>query len=317
MFNENNMQKITPFLWFDNNAEEAVHFYVSIFPGGQVGTKTHYTEAGFEVHHMPAGTLLTAEFEIAGYKLTALNGGPIFRLNPSISFMLNFDPSKDPDAVQKLDALWEKLSEGGQTLMPLQEYPFSKRYGWIQDKYGMSWQLILTNPTGEERPFIIPSVLFTGDVCGKAEEALNFYVSVFKEKGESRVGMTAHYPAGMEPDKEGSLMFGDFMLDDQWFAAMDSAHAHHFKFNEAFSLMVMCDDQAEIDYFWEKMSAVPESEQCGWIKDAYGVSWQIAPRGMAEMLNSPDKEKANRAMNAMMQMKKIDIAKLHAAFDQE
>ena len=311
------MQKIIPCLWFDHHAEEAVSFYTSIFPGGKIGEITHYTEAGFEIHHMPAGTLLTAEFEIAGYKMTVLNGGPLFKLNPSISFMLNFDPSKDVEAEQKLDTLWNKLSEGGQVLMPLQEYPFSKRYGWIQDKYGVSWQLILTNPTGEERPFLIPSFLFTGEVCGKAEEAINLYVSTFKEKGESRVGMTAHYTAGMEPDKEGSLMFGDCLLSNQWFAAMDSAHKHDFKFTEAFSFMVMCQDQAEIDYFFGKMSAVPESEQCGWIKDAYGVSWQIIPEGMNEMVNNPDKEKANRAMNAMLQMKKIDIAALQRALDGE
>lgn len=311
------MQKIIPCIWFNNDAEDAVNFYTSIFPDGKISTTTYYTEAGFEIHHMPKGTLLTAEFEIAGYKFTALNGGPLFKLNPSISFMLNFDPSKDSQAEQKLKILWEKLSEGGQVLMPLQEYPFSKRYGWIQDKYGLSWQLILTNPTGEDRPFIIPSSLFVGDVCGKAEEAINFYVSIFKEKNESRIGMINHYPAAMEPDTEGSLMFGDFMLRNQWFAAMDSAHKHNFKFNEAISFMVMCEDQTEIDYFFEKMSAVQESEQCGWIKDVYGISWQIIPIQMAEMLNHPDTKKANRVMTAMLEMKKIDIAKLQAAFDHE
>ncbi len=307
------MQKITPHLWFDTNAEEAVQFYTSIF-NGKIGSTTRYTEAGFEIHKMPAGTVLTMGFEIAGYNFIALNGGPVFKFNPSISFMLNFDPSKDPDAVQKLDALWEKLSEGGQALMPLQEYPFSKRYGWIQDKYGLSWQLILTDPTGEERPFIIPSLMFTGDVYGKVEEATNFYLSVFKN---TKRGQLARYPAGMEPDKEGSIMFTDFLLESQWFAAMESAHEHKFKFNEAISLLVTCEDQVEIDYFWEKMSAVKESEQCGWIKDKYGVSWQIAPEGMEKMLNDPDKEKANRAMSAMMQMKKIDIAKLQEAYEQE
>ena len=307
------MQKITPHLWFDTNAEEAVQFYTSIF-NGKIGSTTRYTEAGFEIHKMPAGTVLTMGFEIAGYNFIALNGGPVFKFNPSISFMLNFDPSKDPDAVQKLDALWEKLSEGGQALMPLQEYPFSKRYGWIQDKYGLSWQLILTDPTGEERPFIIPSLMFTGDVYGKIEEATNFYLSVFKN---TKRGQLARYPAGMEPDKEGSIMFTDFLLESQWFAAMESAHEHKFKFNEAISLLVTCEDQAEIDYFWEKMSAVKESEQCGWLKDAYGVSWQIVPPGMEKMLNDSDKEKTNRAMNAMMQMKKIDIAKLQEAYEQE
>jgi len=308
------MQKIIPSLWFDTNAEEAVKFYTSIFPEGKIGSMTHYTEAGFEIHKMPAGTVLTVDFEIAGYKMLAMNGGPIFKLNPSISFMLNFDPSKDSDAVQKLDALWTKLSEGGQALMPLQEYPFSKRYGWIQDKYGLSWQLMLTNPEGEPRPFIIPSLLFTQNMAGKAEEATDLYLSVFKD---SKRGQIARYPAGMEPDKEGTVMFTDFMLENQWFAAMDSAHKHEFTFNEALSLMVMCDTQEEIDAYWGKLSAVPASEQCGWLKDAYGVSWQITPRGMEKMLNDPDKEKANRAMNAMLQMKKIDIAALERAYNGE
>jgi len=301
-------------LWFDHNAEEAVNFYTSIFSNGKIGEKTHYTEAGFEIHKMPAGTLLTVEFEIEEYKLMALNGGSVFKLNPSISFMLNFDPSKDSEAAQKLDALWEKISEGGKMLMPLQEYPFSKRYGWIQDKYGLSWQLILTNPEGEPRPFIIPSIMYAGAVAGKAEEATNFYISLFKN---SKRGQISYYPAGMERDKEGSVMFTDFMLENQWFAAMDSAQAHDFTFGEAISLMVMCEDQAEIDYFWEKMSSVKEAEQCGWLKDTYGVSWQIIHPDIDKMISDPDKEKANRAMNAMLQMKKIDMAQLREAFDQE
>ena len=122
--------------------------------------------------------------------------------------------------------------------MPLDKYPFSERYGWLQDKYGLSWQLILSNPEGEERPFIVPSLMFVGKVCGKAEESTNFYMSVFKN---SRRGIVAHYPKGMEPDKEGTIMFTDFMIENQWFAAMDSARAHNFAFNEATSFMVYCD----------------------------------------------------------------------------
>lgn len=305
------MQKIIPHLWFDTNAEEAVNFYTSIFSNGKVGPKTHYTEAGFEIHHMPAGTVLTVSFEIEGFQFMALNGGPIFKFNPSVSFMLNFDPSKDQNAVQHLDELWGKLSEGGKELMPLQEYPFSKRYGWIQDKFGVSWQLILSNPDGEERVFIVPSLLFVKEVCGKAEEAMNFYLSVFSGK----TGTIARYPAGGELDKEGTIMFEDFMLENQWFAAMDSAQKHDFAFSEAISLLVLCDTQEEIDRYWEKMSAVPAAEQCGWLKDKYGVSWQIVPKGMDEMLNGPDREKADRAMNAMLKMKKIDIAELKKAYE--
>ena len=146
----------------------------------------------------------------------------------------------------------------------LDSYPFSERYGWLEDKYGLSWQLIYTNLEGEERPLIIPSLMFVGDICGKAEEASDFYLSVFKD---SRRGALARYPAGMEPEQEGAIMFTDFKLEGQWFVAMDSAQTHDFAFNEAVSLIVRCKDQEEIDAYWDRLSAVPEAEQCGWIKD--------------------------------------------------
>jgi predicted 3-demethylubiquinone-9 3-methyltransferase (glyoxalase superfamily) len=207
--------------------------------------------------------------------------------------------------------VWEMLSEGSTTLMPLQQYPFSERYGWLQDKYGLSWQLILSNPSGEERPTIIPSLMFVGDVCGKAEEAINFYLSVFKD---SKMGVMFRYSAGQEPDQAGTVMFADFRLPGQWFAAMDSAHEHDFAFNEAISFVVPCDTQEEIDTCWEKLSAVPEAEQCGWLKDKYGVSWQIVPAGMDEMMRSGDKEQVARVTEAFLKMKKFDIAELEKAY---
>jgi predicted 3-demethylubiquinone-9 3-methyltransferase (glyoxalase superfamily) len=229
-----------------------------------------------------------------------------------VSFLVNFDPSMDTNARRNLDAAWNKLSEGGTALMPLDKYPFSERYGWIQDKYGLSWQLILTNPEGEDRPFFTPSLLFVGDVCGKAEEATDFYLSVFKD---SRRGALVHYPPGMAPDKEGSVMFTDFMLENQWFAAMDSARNHGFGFNEAVSFMVSCETQREIDYYWEKLSAVPESEQCGWLKDKYGLSWQITPADMDAMIREGTPEQVARVTQAFMPMKKFDLAALRRAYE--
>ncbi|MBI5134077.1 MAG: VOC family protein [Candidatus Taylorbacteria bacterium] len=305
------MQKIIPHLWFDKNAEEAVRFYASVFGDVEVGATTRYTEAGFETHNMPAGTVLTIEFSIGGYDFIALNGGPVFKLNPSISFFLNFDPSKDKDAAKKLDALWQKLSEGGKALMPLDKYFFSERYGWIQDRFGVSWQLTLTNPAGDERPFIVPSLLFTGEASGKAEEAMKHYVSVFEG---SKVGQVALYPEDTGVQKKGDLMFGDFMIEGQWFAAMDGGDVHGFGFNEAVSLLVACEDQNEIDRFWEKLNGDPSEGQCGWLHDRFGVSWQIAAQGMAQMLNSADRAAADRVMNAMLQMKKIDMAALKSAY---
>jgi predicted 3-demethylubiquinone-9 3-methyltransferase (glyoxalase superfamily) len=149
-------------------------------------------------------------------------------------------------------------------------------------------------------------------VSGKAEEAINFYLSVFKN---SKQGLIARYPKGMELDKEGTVMFADFMLENQWFAAMDSAHEHNFSFNEAISFMVSCDTQKEIDDYWEKLSAVPEAEQCGWLKDKYGVSWTIVPTAMDEMMSKGTREQIDRLTQAFLPMKKLDIAKLNRAYE--
>jgi predicted 3-demethylubiquinone-9 3-methyltransferase (glyoxalase superfamily) len=306
------MNKIATNLWFDTQAEEAAEFYVSVFGDGAVGRKLRYTDAGQEVHGQKPGSVMTVDFRLFDHDFVGLNGGPVFTFNPSVSFFVNYDPSRDENARENLDKAWEALSEGGTVLMPLQEYPFSKHYGWIQDKYGVSWQLMLTNPEGEPRPVIMPSVLFVGANCGRAEEAGEFYLSTFRN---SKKGTLVRYPAGMEPEKEGTVMFSDFMLEGQWFAAMDSANRHEFALNEAFSFIVHCADQAEVDYYWERLSAVPESEQCGWLKDKYGVSWQIVPTEYLEMLTDSDPEAAGRVMEAMLKMKKLDLAALKAAVD--
>ncbi len=298
------MQKIIPHLWFDTEAKEAAEFYVSIFPTSRI---THVST----LHDTPSGDADVVSFELAGFTFMSISAGPYFKINPALSFMVNFDPSKDSDAEARLDTLWGALSEGGKVLMPLDTYPFSKKYGWVEDKYGVSWQLILTNPDGEERPFIIPSMLFTNDVCGKAKEATDFYLSVFKD---TKRGALARYPAGMEPDKEDTVMFTDFQLEGQWFAAMDSARSHDFFFNEAISFIVKCDTQDEIDYYWEKLSAVPEAEQCGWLKDKYGLSWQITPARMDEMMRDGTPEQISRVTQAFLQMKKFDLATLERAY---
>ena len=297
-------QKIIPHLWYDREAKEAAEFYTSTFPHSKIINST-------VLENTPSGKCDLVSFDILGYSFMAISAGPLFKFTPAISFMVNFDPSKDKNAKEQLDTIWEKLIEGGKTLMPLDKYPFSERYGWVQDKYGLSWQLIFTNPEGEDRPSIIPSFLFVGDQCGKAEEASNFYISTFKN---SKRGTIARYPASMPPDKEGTMMYTDFTLEHQWFTAMDSAHKHKFTFNEAVSLLVNCEDQTEIDYFWEKLSAVPKAEQCGWLQDRYGVSWQISSIELRDMLNHGTREQINRVTQAFLPMKKFDIANLKKAY---
>lgn len=302
----NSIQKITPHLWFNDQAVEAAKFYVSAFGNGSTikGVTT--------LHDTPSGDSEVVSFELLGQPFMAISAGPLFKFNPSISFMINFDPAQDQNAREHLDALWEKLSQGGTALMPLDTYPFSERYGWVEDKYGLSWQLILSNPDGEKRPLIVPSLLFVEDVCGKAEEAIDFYLSVFKN---SKQGLVARYGEGQEPNEEGTIMFADFMIESQWFAAMDSALEHDFTFNEAIALMVYCDTQEEIDYYWDRLSAVPEAEQCGWLKDRYGVSWQIVPRAMDEMMSKGTREQIDRLTQAFLPMKKLDIQKMQEAYD--
>ncbi len=297
------MQKITPHLWFDKEAKEAAEFYASVFSNSKVTKVT-------TLHDTPSGDCDIVSFNIRGFEFMSISAGPMFKINPSVSFMINFDPSREDNSAQSLDAAWARLIDGGKILMPLDKYPFSEKYGWVEDKYGVSWQLILTNPEGEERPPVIPCLLFTQSVCGKTEEAINFYLDVFKE---SKLGAMMKYPAGMEPEKEGTVMFADFKLHDVWIAAMDSAREHAFQFNEAVSFMVNCDTQEEIDHLWEKLSAVPEAEQCGWLKDKFGLSWQVTPTRMQEFMENSNPEAVNRVTQAFLKMKKFNIAELEEA----
>lgn len=294
------MQKIIPSLWFDGNAKEAVEFYVESFGDTKILDTSYYpTEGLLEFQKPLAGKELTLEFELGGYRFTAINAGPEFTFNPSVSFMLNFDPSSDDQAREHLDVLWAKLSEGGSVLMPLDEYPYSKRYGWCKDRYGLTWQFILTNPEGEPRPFIIPSFMFSGSHQNQASDAIDYYRTVFKD---IREGTVARYPEQTGPTTKDAIMFSDFMLENQWFAAMDSGVDQDFTFNEAVSMQIFCKDQAEIDYYWEKLSKTPEAEQCGWCKDQFGVSWQVVPENMGELMERPN------AFSKMLEMKKLVIA---------
>lgn len=297
-------QKIVPHLWFDTQAGDAARFYTSLLPDSNVTMTT-------TLRGTPTGDAEIVAFDVWGYGFMAISAGPLFTFNPSISFMLNFDPSRDREAARRLDDVWAKLADGGVPLMPLDRYPFSERYGWIQDRFGLSWQLILTNPEGEPRPNVIPSLLFAGDAAGQAEAASDFYLSVFDD---TRRGALARYGADQAPEREGTVMFTDFMLEDQWFAAMDSARQHDFQFNEAVSLLVRCETQAEIDRYWQALSAVPAAEQCGWLKDRFGVSWQVAPTAMGRMLSDGTREQIERVTRAFLPMKKFDLAALQRAY---
>ena len=292
------MEKIRPHLWFDSEAVEAAELYSSTFPDSRITNVT-------TLHDTPSGDADVVSFELFGQPFMAISAGPLFRFTPAVSFLVSCSTKKE------VDALWKEFSQGGTALMPLDSYPFSEHYGWTEDRFGLSWQIMYV---GEREPAqrITPTLLFVGDVCGKAEEAIDFYTSVFPGSG---IGEVHRYGIDEPPDAEGTVKHATFRLAGQEFAAMDSALAHGFTFNEAISFIVSCDSQEEIDHYWSSLSAVPEAEQCGWLKDRYGLSWQVAPSSMDEMLRTGTKEQIDRVTEAFLQMKKFDIAALEKAYE--
>lgn len=290
------MQKIVPFLWFNDEAEEAVKLYTSIFKNSKIGDVRRYGAEG----PGPVGQVMTASFQLAGQEFMALNGGPEFSFTPAVSF---FVLCETPEEV---DGLWQALSQGGTALMELDQYPFSEKFGWVQDRFGVSWQLNLARMPQKIAPFL----MFVGKQHGKAEEAIRFYTSVFPDS--SVIHIQPFGPGTGEP--EGAVSHALFTLMGQEFMAMESAQNHAFTFTPAISFFVNCRDQREVDRYWEELTAGGEPGQCGWLKDRYGVSWQIVPTVLGELLGDPDPEKAGRAMQAMLKMGKIDIAGLQQAY---
>lgn len=293
------MQKITPHLWFDKEAKEAAEFYVSLIAGSKIKSVTTIRET-------PAGDCDIVSLELAGQPFMAISAGPLFKFNPSISFQVKCRSKEE------VDALWEKLSAGGKVHMPLGNYPFSERYGWTEDRYGLSWQLMFAGGREIEQK-ITPVLMFVGKVCGKAAEAIDFYASVFKGPAPQ---ILARYGKGEEPNREGTVRYSHFTLHGQEFGAMDSALEHKFAFNEAISFMVPCETQEEIDFYWDKLSADPKAEQCGWLKDKYGLSWQITATAMNQMMSGGNQQKIARVTRAFLKMKKFNIAELQRVYDE-
>jgi len=293
------MQKIVPFLWFDSEAEEAAGFYTSIFGASSIDKVSHYGKEGANISGRPEGSVMTVEFELEGEEFIALNGGPYFKFSPAVSFFVSCRTEDEADR------LFDKLSEGGTVLMELGEYPFSKKFGWLEDKYGVSWQINL----GSRRQKISPFLMYFGEQYGKAEEAIDFYVSLV---GNSSVTAMSRYGAG-EEGREGTVMQATFSLGGVEFMAFDSWIDHPFTFTPAISFVVNCETQDEIDRLWDGLSEGGVKQQCGWLQDRYGTSWQITPAALCEMMRDPSK--AEKVMEALLKMKKLDIAELWRAHD--
>lgn len=294
------MNKIVPHLWFDNNAEEAIEYYFNIFDKSKMISKQMLEDT-------PSGDATGFEFELAGQPFMAINGGPYFKFNESLSFMVAGEGKLE------IDEIWKKLLDGGRIILPLQEYSFSEYYGWVEDKFGLTWQLISAEGVTIHQK-IIPHLLFSGDVTGQAREAMDYYTTVFED---SEILNIYEYPEDGTQNPKAKIGFSVFrILDSLFHAADDGRENPMYKFNESISFMVMCEDQAEIDMYWEKLSADPEAEQCGWLKDKFGVSWQIVPRVMNEYFAKGTRAQINAVTQAFLPMKKLDIAELQRAWEE-
>jgi predicted 3-demethylubiquinone-9 3-methyltransferase (glyoxalase superfamily) len=290
------MQSITPFLWFDNDAEAAARFYVSVFKNSKMGSVVPYPPTAAEATGKKVGSAMTVEFELAGQKIMAINAGTEFQFTQALSFFVWCETEEE------LDALWQQLSQGGTERMPLAAYHWSPKYGWIADRYGVEWQLTLA----KEKQKIAPSLLFVNQKFGKGGEAIEFYQSLFPN---SKIEFMAR------DETTQSILYSIFTLNGQRFVLMEGQGKHDFDFNPAVSFFVLCETQKEIDELWKKLSAVPEAEQCGWLVDRYGVSWQIVSAFLIEKMKSGSSKKQEEMMKAMMQMKKMDIQKLIDAYE--
>ena len=294
-------QRITPCLWFDDEAEEAAKFYTSIFTNSKITQVSKYNEEMAKAADRPKESVMIVKFELNSQEFIGLNGGPIFKLNPSISMFVHCETK------EQVDTLFKKLSQGGQVMMELDKYPFSERYVFIADKYGLSWQIMLS----KEKHHIEPAILFVKKSFGKAEEAIKYYIKVFKN---SKVNHIEKYKKGQDV-KEGTVMYSSFVLEGEHFSAMDGPGTHEFGFNEAFSFTVNCKGQEETDYYYDKLAKDGSEQPCGWVKDKFGISWQINPIEFTEMVSDKNPKKVQATLKAMLQMKKLDLKKFREAFD--
>ncbi|NOT50627.1 MAG: VOC family protein [Chitinophagaceae bacterium] len=272
-----------PCLWFDGNAEEAARFYCSILKESSVKVCTP----------------MVITFELCGKQIMGLNGGPRFKINPSISFFVVCT------SIDETNEVWDRLIEGGTAMINIDKQPWSERYGWLRDKFGMTWQIMVSDQPGGKQS-LCPSLLFTDDKFGKAEAAIKMYASVFKN---SSVDILVHYPEG--DTNAGKVMFSEFKLNGYNMTAMDGPGEHKYSFSEGVSLVVNCDTQEEIDYYWNKFTSDGGKESmCGWCQDKFGVWWQIVPSVLGKLMTGPN---AQKVVEAFMQMKKFIIADLEKA----
>jgi predicted 3-demethylubiquinone-9 3-methyltransferase (glyoxalase superfamily) len=207
---------------------------------------------------------------------------------------------------REIDSLWESLREDGMVMMPLDRYEWSERYGWVQDGHGVSWQLTL-GKVADMGQKIVPALMFTGAQFGHGDEAIRHYTSIFPD---SKVHFIHRYD-NVDTLQGGKIAHAQFSLINQKFIVMDSGFSHDLCFSEGLSLVIECEDQQEIDYYWGHLKTGGEESRCGWLKDKFGFSWQVVPSKLGKLMNDPTR--SERVMKALLGMKKLELDQLENA----
>lgn len=275
-------KNIYPCIWFNDNAQEAVAFYKSVF--GDVNILT--------------GNPTVIQFEINGTRFMGLNGGDTFQPNAAVSYFVYCGGEHG-----RIEGLYEKLKAEGAVLMALDKYDWSEKYAWVQDRYGVSWQLDIDPINNPQK--IVPALLFNDAKSAKVKDAMAYYTAAFENSSEI---VSYPFPGGSGmPD--GALLFAQFQLNGFIFNALSGGAARHgFDFTEGNSFVVECDSQEEIDHYWDYFSKEGKENRCGWVQDRYGVWWQVIPSVLGILMDTP--EKAHKVSEAFMKMKKMDIETL-------
>lgn len=276
---------IFPCIWFNQNGGEAAKFYISVFKNSKITIDTS----------------MVVNIEIEGQKLMFLSVGPQFKPNQTLSLMLMCESHEE------VEEYYNKLSENGKVMMGLDSYPWSEKYAWVEDQYGISWQLNYASEKATQK--FSPVMMFTGNNAGKCREAISFYTEIFPN---SKIEGIMDYPEG-QGEPAGNIAHSQFQIDNFMMMAMDSSHDHKVHFTEGTSMVVMTDNQEETDFYWNKLSENGEESMCGWLKDQYGFSWQITPKRLIELTNNGNPETSKKAFDAMLKMKKIIIKDIEDA----
>ncbi|AZA14540.1 VOC family protein [Corynebacterium choanae] len=291
-------QCIVPTIWCNGNADEVAAQYRDVFGDVEIIDHQRYPEEGLLDFQQPfAGKTLTIELAIRGFRLLLINADDTFTPNPTISLMVS---NPDRAATQQLYA---GLAADGFVMMPLQEYDFNPYYCWVEDKFGVSWQLF-THEEPVDLPAIYPSIMFCGAAQNRAAEALTHYTEVFSGEILNKVTYQDMGQGDNGVITGDSVVFATFTLEGQLFGAMDSAVEQPFHFGGGVALMVNADDQTAINHYFHALSADPAAERCGWLRDKFGLAWQVVPSNLSEFMQRPN------AYAKLMGMRNIVIDEL-------